>query len=244
MSLKKAKFFINQKDQVGVIVITVLITLAGCTPHSQTPFPVTYKYSTQQKMQAAHHWDILAQDIAIQTQKTLTYAGKQDESVYVDFVNSPYGEGFRDFLMTGLVNRGLKILSEKREASLIVRYKAQLVYHIEDRWTRLPPGFITASATVLAGGVLVLREALEYGSSAAQTATAVGVGIGIAAIADALSGRFTKGLPHSEVILTTSLIDGDIYLMRKTDIYYINDVDFHHYVPPPSATQLKVKNTF
>jgi len=159
-------------------------------------------------------------------------------------VNSPYGEGFRDFLMTGLVNGGLKILTNKRESSIIVRYKAQLLYHIENRWTRPPPGFITASATVLAGGVMVLREAFQYGNSATQAGAAIGVGIGVAAIVDALSGRFTKGLPHSEVILTTSLIDSDIYLMRKTDIYYINDVDFQHYLARPSAIQLKVKDAF
>jgi len=242
MSLKKADFSINQRGLASVILITALITLAGCM--TQTPVPVTYKYSTQQKMQAAHHWDILAKDVASQTQQTLVRAGRQGEPVYVEFVNSPYGQGFRDFLMTGLVNGGLNILTDQREASLIVRYKAQLLYHIENRWTRLPPGFITASATVLAGGVMVLREAFEYGSSAAQAGTAIGVGIGAAAIADALSGRFTKGLPHSEVILTTSLIDGDIYLMRKTDIYYINDVDFQQYLARPSAVQLKVKDGF
>jgi len=242
MNLQKVKTLIYQRGLVSVIVITALITLAGCM--TQTPVPVTYDYSTQQKMQAAHHWDILAQDVARETQKTLTHAGKQGEPVYVDFVNSPYGEGFRDFLMTGLVNSGLKILTEKREASIIVRYKAQLLYHIEDRWTRLPPGFMTASATALAGGVMVLREAFEYGSYAAQAATVTGLGIGAAAVADALSGHFTKGLPHTEVILTTSLIDGDIYLMRKTDIYYINDVDFQHYLTRPSATRLKAKNGF
>ncbi|MDM8542112.1 hypothetical protein QUF75_05375 [Desulfococcaceae bacterium HSG7] len=242
MNLKKAKILFNERGRVSVMIITVLITLTGCM--TQTPVPVTYKYSTQQKMQAAHHWDILAQDVTAQTLQTLTNAGRHGEPVYVEFVNSPYGEGFRDFLMTGLVNGGLNILTDQREASLIVRYKAQLLYHIENRWTRLPPGFITASATVLAGGVMVLREAFEYGNSAAQAGAAIGVGIGAAAIADALSGRFTKGLPHSEVILTTSLIDGDIYLMRKTDIYYINDVDFQHYLARPSAIQIKVKDGF
>jgi len=242
MNLKEARLLIHPKGFPGVVVIAALITLSGCM--TQTPVPVTYPYSTQQKMQAAHHWDILARDVAAQTQQTLTHVGRQGQPVYVDFVNSPYGEGFRDFLMTRLVNSGLIILSEKREASLIVRYKAQLLYHNEDRWTRLPPGFITTSASVLAGGVMVLRDAFEYGSSSTQAATVIGVGIGAATIIDALSGRFTKGLPHSEVILTTSLIDGDVYLMRKTDIYYINDVDFSHYLTRPSATQLKVKDGF
>ncbi len=242
MNPKKANFFIYQRIWIGVIFITLLTMLTGCM--TQTPVPVTYQYSTQQKMQAAHHWDILAQDVAKQTQQTLTHAGRQGEPVYVDFINSPYGVGFHDFLKTRLVNSGLKILAEKREASLMVRYKAQLLYHVEDRQTRLPPGFLSASATALAGSVWVLREAFEYGTSGVQAAAVTGVVIGAAAIGDALSGRFTKGLPHSEVILTTSLIDGDIYLMRKTDIYYINDVDFHHYLPPLPATQLKVKNGF
>ena len=107
MNLIKAKIFIDQRSQVGVIAIALLISLAGCM--SQTPVPVTYKYSTQQKMQAAHHWDILAQDVASQTQLTLTNAGRQGKPVYVDMVNSPYGEGFRDLLMTRLVNSGLNI---------------------------------------------------------------------------------------------------------------------------------------
>jgi len=242
MNLEKLQNFTFPMAQLCLIVIILAFTLAGCM--TQTPVPVTYKYSTQQKMQAAHHWDILAQDVASQTLQTMTSSGRQGEPVYMDFVNSPYGEGFRDFLMTRLVNGGLKILSEKREASLIVRYKAQLLYHNEDRWTRLPPGLITTSTSLLAGGVLVLRDAFKYGSTGAKIATATGVGIGGAVIIDVLSGRFTKELPHSEVILTTSLIDGDIYLMRKTDIYYINDVDYKHYLTPPLATQLKVKDGF
>lgn len=242
MSLTQRNKWLDPRIWIGFGCIVLLMALAGCM--SQTPVPVTYPYSIQQKMQAAHHWDVLAHDVAEQTRQTLVHAGRAGEPVYVDFVNSPYGEGFRDFLMTRLVNSGLTILSKKREPSLIVQYKAQLLYHIEDRWTRLPPGFLTSSASLLASGVWVVREAIENSSHTTQAVMGTGAGIAAAAVGDALSGRFTKGLPHSEVILTTSLIDGDIYLMRKTDIYYINDVDYFHYLPPMSATKLKAKSNF
>jgi len=205
---------------------------AGCT---RIPQPSGYAFSEQQKMQAAYHWNVLASDVASQINSTLIQRGFLNTSVYVEHScgepdpcgpgqTFPFDEGFNDLLTTQLVNFGVPTKSENDGSSLIVRYKVQVVYHQADRYQWPRPGVLTA----LTAGVLVLRDAPW------ELATLVG-----AAAADTLwSGAVVNG--HAEVLITTSIVEDKLYLMRKTDIYYINDPDLWQYQQSTPARELEL----
>ncbi|MGQ9685827.1 MAG: hypothetical protein ACUVT2_05910 [Thiobacillaceae bacterium] len=42
----------------------ILLILTGCA--TEVPVPMTFPYTTQQKLKSAHHWDVIAKDVAQQ----------------------------------------------------------------------------------------------------------------------------------------------------------------------------------
>ena len=50
------------------LLLLVSMLLVSCT--SQIPVPTNYPYTEQQKMQAAHHWDVLAADVVEQLKQS------------------------------------------------------------------------------------------------------------------------------------------------------------------------------
>jgi len=219
----------NQIIPPPKMLLITFFFIFGC---ASTPMPVSHEYSTQKKMQAAHHWDVLANDVAQQVIIRLKDADLNNRPVYVrqvlDTSLSEFTQGFQDLLLTHLVNHGLKVLTEKDEKALIVEYKAQAIYHKSSRTAGK-----TGKLALLTAGILVIRDAFKYGEAVEQIAAVAGTVLGISAI-DELTAR-----PHSEVIMTTSVLDKSTYILRKTDIYYINDEDFWHYTPP-MAKRIKV----
>ncbi len=232
------------------VALLIVAFFFGCTP---TPRPATYRYTSQQKMQAAAHWDILADDVAKQIKIGMMKSNSATRPVFVEpacgapdspcgiHEETPFGQGFHDMLLTQLVNKyNVTVLAEIEENAMVVNTKAQVLYHVRDRSTRhFAPGFMTAMATVISGSVLVIRDAWEYGGYAQKSAAVTGTALAGVAFIDAVSGMYTE-LPHSEVIITTSIKDNNTYLMRKTDIYYINDEDYWHYDPPSPARAIEV----
>lgn len=69
------------------VILSVFISAAwlfmfGC--YTQTPRPAAYDYSTQQTMQAAYHWDILAEDVAREIKMNLAKRESLTQPVYVE----------------------------------------------------------------------------------------------------------------------------------------------------------------
>lgn len=63
-----------------VSILIVFIFMAACT---RIPQPASYAYSEQQKMQASHHWDVLANDVANQINNQLIQSDYIDKAVFV-----------------------------------------------------------------------------------------------------------------------------------------------------------------
>lgn len=237
----------------SAFTLMTLFFMFGC--YTQNPKPATYRYSTQQKMQAAYHWDVLAEDVAGQITETLRKWGYLNQAVYVKpacgaptrecvpHPETPFGQGFRDLLLTQLVNYGLKVSTEQ-DGALVVTNKVQLVYHNADRIARTAqPGIISAIGALAGAWAMVIRDAQLHGGGIGETAALAGAGATAAAVYDFTSGMFTKDVPHSEVLITTSIKDYDRYLMRKTDIYYINDADYWHYKSPPPPRTVEIRGS-
>lgn len=217
----------------GIIIFGLLLT--GCT--SRIPEPIAYEYSQQYKMQAAHHWQVLAADLANRINNQLILTDNIDRNVFVQETcgdeskpcppqtTSSFNEAFRDFLITDLVAYGIPTNKNQDDNSLELFYKVQIVRHNADRIRTLEPGVLTALTTA----IVVMRNAPD-------PLLAIAGAAGIDTINASLS---TNG--HYEVIITTSMIQRGHYLFRTSDIYYINDKDFWQYqTNMQQATKLKL----
>lgn len=232
--------------------LLILPFLFGC--YTQTPKPMGYPYSTQQKMQSAYHWKVLAEDVANQIRESMKTGGYLNYPVYVQPAcnapkwpcdahrETPFGEGFYDLLTTELLKTGMKI-STQESGAFVVATKVQVLYHEDGRRTRTAaPGFVTGTAALATFWGWIIRDARDYGSASREALAIGGAAVTGAAIYDAVSGMF-ETLPHTEVLITTSIKDYNKYVMRKTDIYYINDLDYWHYQNPPPAQTIEIRGS-
>jgi len=205
--------------------------IGGCA--ARIPEPVGYHYSVQQKLQAMHHWEVLAFDVANQINNELIRQDYINTPVYVKSTcgseaenckpnqTPPFNESFRDLLVTELVKLGVPSSTTVNEETITINYKSQLVYHSQDRLRTIKPGVIT----LVTGGIMVLRN----------TPTEI-FALGLAGIADIANSNAVRASNH-EVMITTSIVDKERYVFRQSDIYYINDVDFWHYMKDESTAE-------
>lgn len=203
--------------------ILALLLLGGCA--SRIPEPITYPYSQQQKMEASHHWQVLAEDLANRINNELVLTDNATRAVAVKQTcgneatpcnpteTSSFNEAFHDLLITNLVGYGIPTKKEKDDATLEIQYKVQIVRHASKRIRTLQPGLFTS----LSAAIVVLRNAPWE-----LVTIAVGTAVDVA-------NANMAGNGHYEIIITTSVLDGGKYLFRASDIYYINDQDFWHY---------------
>jgi len=205
--------------RIYTILFAITFLFTGC--YSQVPKPATYPMTSQQKMQAAAHWNVLADDVAAQIAGFLK---NRDESladrfgIYIEPLPGTFGRAFTNMLTARLVQSNIRVL-HKSENCPVIQFETQVIRHKTDRFDRPVPGTMTA----LAAGIYVLRE-ITWDTLAV-------LGIPAAAVADFMIGKKAV-LPHSEVLITTSVIGtNNRYLLYRTDLYYINDKDWRLYPP-------------
>jgi hypothetical protein len=195
-----------------VQLVLLSLGVVGC---AQAPIAKTYPATTQYKMQAAHHWDLLAIEVA---NKVTPVLGGRPLFVRRPHAATPFNGGFHDLLITQLVNQGNIITQEQRD-SLTLDYDVQVLRHHDRGYIHPFPGFFTSVAAVGTG---------VYYLSKAHWAAGLG---GAALVGDVWGANTTGGTPDTEVIITASITDGFNYVMRDTGIYYINEGDTGHYQP-------------
>lgn len=206
-----------------LILLTALCT--GCG--SAVPMATTHSWDTQQKMQAARHWEILAEDLAVQVKKCLA---KRDDlnwmPVYVvPKEGTPFEEIFHGLLMSELTDMGLTV-SRKAENALQMAYSAQLLEHNDRYYQKFPMKF-----TALGTGIIVARNFERVGTWMDRQRTRDLLGISGAAgiLADVAMSHYAGEPSRNEVIITTTLSLDDALYLHQSDIYYINDPDTGHY---------------
>jgi len=216
-------------------IICTLLLLNGCA--GGIPEPVNYPHSKQQKMQASHHWEVLAKDLANRINNELIITDNIETAVFVkptcgdesrpcgSHQTSSFNEAFRDLLITNLVNYGIPTHNQSTQDAIEIQYKVQIVRHSANRIRTFKPGVLTA----ISAAIVVLRDA--------PTELLI-LASGVAA--DFINYNLTKS-GNYEIIITTSMVNDDTYLFRASDIYYINDKDFFHYqdqMPQTKTIQL------
>ncbi|MBM9602655.1 hypothetical protein [Desulfopila inferna] len=214
----------------------IIFLLSSC---SRIPEPIGYQYSTQEKMQAVHHWNVLSRDLANKINNELIRSDFLDTAVFVketcgseaepcaENTTTDFNEGFRDLLITELVGFGIPTSAVADGEAIRVDYKVQVVYHQAGRIRTVRPGLLTALTTA----VSVLRNA-----------PAEIMAISLAAGIDYGNTTYAK-TTNLEAIITTSMIFRNKYLFRSSDIYYINSADSHHYKGGRSSKEIQLTST-
>ncbi|MBN9328957.1 MAG: hypothetical protein ABT03_07800 [Comamonas sp. SCN 67-35] len=209
-----------------------LTALVGC---ETAPIPVAknFEYTSQYKVRSAGHWDLVARDVAFQTRAMLESAGIGDATpLHVVAPSNPsaFDLGFRDFLITQLVHDGAVVRTDPA-AALAVSYGTQVVRHNSDR-----PHFIPGAFTMLAGGL-----AAAYGLRLEHIDTKIVAGLGLAVGMDYAASINSGGPTNTELILTTTVTRDGQYVARKTDVYYLENVDTPLFMRPSYYRAVNMK---
>lgn len=217
-------------------LLILCLGLGACA--SQVPVATTYPVSFQRKMQAAEHWDILAADISNRLRDALligpypstNQAARNSIALHVQppQYNSEFGVAFHNLLITHLLEEGFLVSENPSDGCYEVTYGIQVVTHKDRGFIRPTPGLFTA----LTGSVLVLRATGDNNPATAAMLGAVGL--------DVATG-FLTDTPNSEIIVTTSVMNGPRYITRLRDIYYVSDNNVDQYIaqaPAPVTTRI------
>ena len=207
------------------VSIAILAALLG--PCSNQPVGSWYPISEQKKVSAVHQWGLIASDAAEQTQLLINRSEnlmKKPFYVAENNSNSHFERGFRNYMISSLVNRGVNVATSKEDA-IEVSYETQVVRH----GASFDPGTFGYKPGIATGGVTafwVLREASRSISP-----------VGTAAIAAAGIDTYEVLKPTGvELLLTTSIIQDGRYVMRNTDAYYIEKADAYLFEPCKSRS--------
>jgi len=200
-----------------LVMVLVTLALAGCA--TSVPQAENFPLSKQKKAMAAQHWGMIAADAVERTRQTLAAKDfARDKPMYV--AEKPeatdFDRAFRNYMITGLVNAGMPV-STKKDGAVEITYETQVVRHPEP-FDPLVAGYKPGMAAATVSGLWILRNAVTRWSSASAAAGTIAMAGGYDA------WRATNpGETGAEVLLTTSIVHEDRYVMRITDAYYIEE---------------------
>lgn len=198
----------------GLFLIVLSLLLTSCA--TSIPEARNFQSKAQRKAMAAQHWGVIASDAVNQT---LLALAKQDtlsgKPLYVsDNSNTEFGRAFRKYMISGLLDAGTSV-SATKEGAIEVGYDTQVIRHASS-FDPLAFGYKPGIATAGVSGFWVLRNALKSWSS---TST------GIASVATAGAydtyNAINPGETGVELLVSTSIIHNNQYLMLNADAYYI-----------------------
>ena len=209
------------------LAATALVT--GCaTPYSEAPLATNFPSTKQPKIQAAAHWNVIAADVANQISARLT--DKSRPLYVVPSTKTQFDRGFSGQLLSALMEKG-HTLVKSANGSVTVEIDTQTVKFSANR----PQYRHVGTATTIATGIWALHVGEATAGAAIFTSVAAG---------DAYSwfkSEFATGqTPQTEIIVTTSAVDGERYLARNTSVYYVADTDASLY-EATRGHQIRVK---
>lgn len=203
---------------VRTLAVCAVAGLSACA--SPVPVAKTYPMTFQQKMQSAHHWDVLAKHVADDMATWLPSSGAAGRALVIraSGEGSAFGRGFDGFLTTRLHERGFAIATEGFDGYRI-EHQAQVIHH-KGKAISLKPG----TFTLLGSGVAVAKLA-ETGLSAG----AVAGGAVVAGIAADVASGYVTSETSTEVIVSITATDQGLVTFRRSFVFYVNDADAAQY---------------
>ncbi len=209
-----------------LIVSLILLILTGCA-YRPIPVATAYPITAQRKMQSAHHWDVLAKDLAERLKTTIDISFPNavvKPPVFVKYnKKTSFGKGFFTLLTSRLIQQGLVVMDSNAQYgdNLVIEYQMQVVHHEDRRLTYPPPGVFTA----LAAGVWLVAHAQDHWKYSGLGVLPLTIGADVSTFVD----YYLPGATNTEVIISTVATMGQQYLFGDSRIYYVNDGDNDHY---------------
>lgn len=190
---------------------------------AQVPVATGYPLTTQEKMQALHHWDHLASRVASQAGRAMDHFFPQGGvGIFVAPAGStPFAKSYRHALITHLVGYGVPVAFAP-EGNAILEVHTELLAH-QRELTRTEDG---------------AYENIEPGFR--QRKDPGGRYLRVPIIAEE-GGMFDQRIPTTEIQITSSLLHGKSYLYRDSSIFYVNPSEWSHYQhqAPQGCVELK-----
>lgn len=213
--MDKGATLIPKTLKLVALAATGAAVLAGC---ASSPIPVSANFpiTVEPKVRSAGHWGQLSNDVVKQTLESLNKLGVSG-NLYVAMPNNPttFDKAFNTFLITDLVKAG-RVVQTSPDQALEISYQTQVVRHNSPRPNFLPGRFTMITAGLYAAYGLGVDP--NFGDKmAGGLAAAVGV--------DYIASESSGGPTATELILTTTIASGGRYLVRKTDVYYVEEAD-------------------
>ncbi|PPC87286.1 MAG: hypothetical protein CTY37_03915 [Methylotenera sp.] len=189
-------------------------SLAGCA--TNIPQAENFPASQQKKAVAIQHWGVIADDAIAQTKLSLAKQNitKSSPLFVADNNKTDFSRAFRKYMIAGLIDDGF-VVSAKKEGAIEIDYEAQVIRHA-GAFDPLAFGYKPGVATAGVAGFWVLRDALKSFSFSSA-------GLGSLAVAGAYDVYKAKnpGETPVELLISTSIIERDRYVMLNADAYYI-----------------------
>lgn len=213
--------------------------LSGCAStrtEYQVPVPMHHAKEYQTQLQSVRHWDIIADDVAQQSMQEISKRelGLLPVRVVAESEDSPFGKALHEFLVTRMFNKGIN-LAQTTAGTLSLQYNVQAVHFMGERSNPSRPYIVPGSVTALTAGVLVFHDAAEHITASLAKANLLTGAVAadlLLANNEANRNKESHPIPNMEIIVTTSLVMNGSYIMRRSDIYYVNDPDHHLYQAP------------
>ena len=190
---------------------------------SQAPISSGYLVSTQPKMQALAHWDMLADKVAKNCDTSLDhFFPQEDVRVYVaPLGTTPFAKVYREALLTRLVDYGVPIAFEP-EGAAVLEVNLELVTH----------------RRVLDKTSKGSRQVLDPGFK--QRKNSAGLYEPVPVVAEE-TGYFDAPTPNTEIQINSALVHQGAYLYRDSSIFYVDGSDSAHYRLQPSNGAVELK---
>ncbi len=182
--------------QRSALLLAVLI-LCAC---AKVPGQGSYPFSIQNKMQSAHHWDVLAKEVTEQQILPLFASRTLPPTLYIqESDRSDFGRAFHTYMTSELMNDRIG-LTRDPDSPLKLKWSIQMVDHCGTRFNPGPPGVL---------GVIGYSAALVF---AGPDAVPLGP------------------VPSTELLITLQIENNGMVLSRSTKTLYISDADRTNYI--------------
>lgn len=200
------------------VAVAMAVLAAGCA--TSVPTARNFPPVEQKKSMSVQHWGMIAADAVERTRDAMAQQGiAKERPLYVaEKTGTEFDRAFRNYMITGLVNAGLPVSARKEDAVEIL-YETQVIRHAS-AFDPASAGYKPGTATAGVAGFWVLRDAFRTWPSGSLA----GAAIGGAAAFDTYKA-FNPGETGVELLVTTSILQSDRYVMRNTDAYYLEKGD-------------------
>ena len=222
----------------SLATLLAAVLLAGCST-LDVPRADNYPATGQKKARAVHHWDVLAEDVAVRIAEKIAAWPAGEHPIHITGADdTSFNQGFLKLLRVRLLDKGVALSTGPTAVELEVQ--TQVVQHQSVGPRNVP---LPLPLTMLGAGVGVWRDwETHYANRSLLpgVSTAIGVGAGLALDVARMhtQGLAAGGPTFTEVLVTTTLKTQDRYLAGSADMYYIERADSVLYqaeqsVPPP-----------